>query len=319
MSATILVTGGAGFIGSHSVDQLLSEGHHVRVLDNFSSGKRHNLPEHPRLEIVAGDVRNRADVERAMDGVERCLHLAAQVSVARSVSHPDESAQHNVMGTLQVLHAACLHGLSRVVYASSAAVYGTPESLPLNEGARLRPLSPYGLEKWINERYASLQHQLHGLSSLGFRYFNVYGPRQDPQSPYAGVIALFVDALRHNHAPTIFGDGGQTRDFVFVADVARMNARALFSDHQGVCNLATGKASSLMDLIAALNTLLESQQVPRFAPPRSEDIRHSLGATARLHKWFGLTEPRSLEDGLKALIEHDARLTAQGPQEGQMA
>lgn len=301
-TTTILVTGGAGFIGSHTVERLLEDGHHVRVLDNFSSGKPTNLPRHDHLRIVHGDIRRMSDVQGAMQGVSHCIHLAAQVSVGLSVAHPQASAEHNVTGTLNVMQAGIDSGIARLVYASSAAVYGTPERLPLSEDCRSRPLSPYGLEKAINERYAALLEQLHGLSSLGLRYFNVYGPRQDPQSPYAGVISLFVDRLLAHRPATIFGDGGQTRDFVYVEDVARSNVAALFNDRRGVCNVATQRRASLLELVATLQELIGTSQAPEFAPPRAEDIRHSQGCNERLLDWLGTAPQWSLDDGLRALL-----------------
>ncbi len=298
MEDTVLVTGGAGFIGSHSVEALLAYGCRVRVLDNFSSGDIGNLPAHDNLEVIEGDIRKPEDLRRAMAGVGRCLHLAAQVSVAHSVERPCDSAENNILGTLRVLEAARDHGVPRVVYASSAAVYGEPESLPLTETARISPLSPYGLEKWVNERYASLFQTLHGLSSLGLRYFNVYGPRQSPSSPYAGVITRFVDCLSMGKAPTIYGDGEQTRDFIYVADVARFNLLALFADRDGVCNVATQRRTSLLELVEALQRGLESHVSPRLTEPRGEDIRHSLGSAERLIDWLGEAPSYTLDAGL---------------------
>lgn len=302
MEEKILVTGGAGFIGSHSTEALLSCGYKVRIIDNFSSGDRDNLPAHANLEIIEGDIREPQSLRRAMSGVTKCLHLAAQVSVAHSVEQPCNSAENNIMGTLRVLEAARDHGVARVVYASSAAVYGEPENLPLTEAARLSPLSPYGLEKWVNERYASLFQELHGLSSLGLRYFNVYGPRQSPTSPYAGVITRFVDHLRVGQSPTIYGDGKQTRDFIYVADVARFNVLALFADQNGVCNVASQHTTSLLQLVAALQRVLGSHVSPHLTEPRGEDIRHSLGSAERLVDWLGEAPFYTLDEGLEAYL-----------------
>lgn len=302
MEEKILVTGGAAFIGSHSVEALLADGCKVRVLDNFSSGSPDNLPAHDHLDIIEGDIRNPKDLCRAMEGVRRCLHLAAQVSVAQSVDSPRDSADNNILGTLGVLEAARDHGVSRVVYASSAAVYGEPESLPLSETARLSPLSPYGMEKWANERYASLFQTLYGLSTLGLRYFNVYGPRQSPASPYAGVITRFVDHVSARRAPTIHGDGKQTRDFIYVADVARFNVLALFAEHDGVCNVTTQQGTSLLALLEALQRKLGSSVSPYFSEPRGEDIRHSLGSAERLVDWLGETSAYTLDKGLDAYL-----------------
>ena len=231
---TVLVTGGAGFIGSHTVDLLLEQNFSVRVLDNFSNGSRSNLPEaNTQLEIIEGDITNVADVNEAMQGVDKCIHLAAQVSVVSSVEDASFSAQQNILGYVNIIEAIRKNNVSRLVYASSAATYGNPVELPLRESSLLNPESPYGLEKKVNEQYAELFLNLHGMSACGMRYFNVYGPRQDPKSPYAGVIALFVERIKNKQALTIFGDGLQTRDFVFVHDVARTNVAALQSDFNG--------------------------------------------------------------------------------------
>ena len=243
----VLVTGGAGFIGSHSVDALLAGGTEVVVLDNFSTGKTANLPSHARLTLERGDIRNRPDVAGAIVGCTHVLHLAAQVSVRASVEDPPGSAQHNVLGFVNVLDAARRAGVKRVVYASSASAFGDPGELPLSESSPLAPLSPYGLEKSCNEQYAALFKQIFGLSALGLRYFNVYGPRQDPASPYTGVINKFADRLRAGQPLTVFGDGGQTRDFIFVKDVARVNVAALAACRMARCASAPGTALRCSD------------------------------------------------------------------------
>ena len=219
----VLVTGGAGFIGSHTVEGLLEADARVRVLDNLSTGKRSNLPPHKHLDIQVGDIRNPNDVAMAMQGITHVLHLAAQVSVQASVESPPTSCSQNILGFVNVLHAARQQKVKRFVYASSAAVYGIPESVPLAENAELKPISPYGLEKYVNEQYATLFHSLYGFPSLGLRYFNVFGPRQDPKSPYAGVISKFIERISEQRPLTVFGDGLQTRDFIFVKDIARAN------------------------------------------------------------------------------------------------
>lgn len=224
------MTGGAGFIGSHTVDLLLVQNHSVRVLDNFSNGSRTNLPnESDNLTIIEGDIRHEQDVQQAMQGVDQCIHLAAQVSVVNSIEDASFSAQQNILGYVNIIEAMRKQNVSRLVYASSAAAYGNPVELPLKESSTLSPESPYGLEKKVNEQYAELFLNLHKLSACGMRYFNVYGPRQDPKSPYAGVIALFVQRIKDKQGLTIFGDGLQTRDFIFLHDVARANVAALQS------------------------------------------------------------------------------------------
>lgn len=298
----VLVTGGAGFIGSHSVECLLAGGHHVRVLDNLSSGRRENLPDHDHLEFLRGDVRDAANTAAACAGMDACLHLAAQVSVTRSIEDPPQSAEHNILGHVCMLHAARGAGIRRFVFASSAAVYGDPESLPLHEDSRLAPMSPYGLEKRVDEQYAALFRDLHGFSSLGLRYFNVYGPRQDPASPYAGVISRFTERLLNGQRPVVFGDGGQTRDFIYVADVARANAAALASDATGVCNVATGQSTSLLQLLDVLARITGRAAEPDFEPAREGDIRHSLGDPGRLGSLLGVQAGYTLEEGLNELV-----------------
>jgi UDP-glucose 4-epimerase len=242
----ILITGGAGFVGSHTVDLLLVQGQRVRVLDDFSSGRRENLPASALLETVQGDVRDPVAVEQAMQGITRVLHLAAHVSVVKSIEDPVASAAVNVGGFLVVLDAARRAGVGRFVYASSAAVYGATERVPVDESTPVRPQSPYGLEKAIDDQYALLFKELYGVRCLGLRYFNVYGPRQDPASPYSGVISRFLDCIRMGRPLTIFGDGRQTRDFVFVKDVAKVNVQALNANAFGVCNVGTGSSTSVL-------------------------------------------------------------------------
>lgn len=300
----VLVTGGAGFIGSHSVELLLNKHFHVRVLDNLSSGRLSNLPNHPHLEVMIGDICCSEDVHAAMQGVTHCLHLAAQVSVASSVEDPVGSATHNILGALNVMHAATKAHISKLVYASSAAVYGIPAQLPLREEVELCPLSPYGLEKWVDERYAALLSSLHGLPSLGLRYFNVYGPRQDPNSPYAGVIARFLDRLLSHQAPMVFGDGLQSRDFIFVGDIAHANLAALLSPQCGVCNVSTGQQINLLNLIHLLEQLTNCHLPPQHLPAKAEDIRDSCGSNQRLADWLVIQPRWSLTEGLGTLIEY---------------
>ena len=299
----VLVTGGAGFIGSHSVEALLAAGIRVTVLDNFSSGKRSNLPaRHPQLVVLEGDIRDPSAVSRALAGSTHVLHLAAQVSVQASVADPVNSCHNNVVGFLNVLDAARRAGVRRVVYASSAAVYGTPRTLPLSEDSTVAPISPYGLEKWIDDQYAQLYRDLYGFASLGMRYFNVYGPRQDPSSPYAGVISKFAAALDSGAPLRIFGDGMQTRDFVFVKDVARINLLALGADAGGVCNVGTGTSVTLLELVEALERAAGQTALRQFEPPATGDIRDSGMSPARLLEWFEEKPATPLSAGLAALL-----------------
>ncbi|MDQ1363931.1 MAG: Epimerase protein [Pseudomonadota bacterium] len=299
----VLITGGAGFIGSHTADLLMEQGTAVRVLDNLSSGHRENLPaQHKLLEFVKGDICDATAVRDAMQGITHCLHLAAQVSVVASLEDPEFSARQNIVGFVNVLDACRKQGVSRLVYASSAAIYGEPPKLPLDEEVPVKQLSPYGLEKQVNEYYADMYYRLYNFSSLGMRYFNVYGPRQDPKSPYAGVIALFVDRISAAKPVTVFGDGQQTRDFIYVRDVARANVAALNSHYQGACNVATGKRTSLLDLINTLSALTGNKTDVTFAPPRTGDIVHSLADPSRLNRELKTVAESPLREGLAALL-----------------
>ena len=301
----VLVTGGAGFIGSHTVDLLLEKYIPVRVLDNFSSGRRSNLDEsNPLLEIVTGDIVDTPTVREQLSGISHCLHLAAQVSVVASLEDPVHSATQNILGFVNVLSECHNQGIEKLVYASSAAVYGNPSQIPLPEDAEKSQLSPYGLEKQINEEYADLFSRLYGLSTLGQRFFNVYGPRQDPASPYAGVIALFVDAITQNREITIFGDGKQTRDFIYVKDVARANVAALQGDVTGACNIGTGIESTLLDLIEVLSMITSGNSKVNHEAARDGDIRHSLASVARMNRELGVEAQADIEEGLRALLKH---------------
>ena len=307
MRLSVLVTGGAGFIGSHTVDRLLAEGYSVRVIDNLSSGTRVNLPaHHPQFEFIHADVNDVVRLRAAMSGVDSCLHLAAQISVERSLADPVYSAEQNIMGSIQVLQAAREMGLSRMVYSSSAAVYGNPDQLSLDETLPLRPLSPYGLEKQILEQYADFYSQTFGLSCMGLRYFNVYGPRQNSASPYSGVIASFIDALLTGQPLHIFGDGQQQRDFIYVQDVVEANMTALQADCQGVCNVATGRHTSLLDLVKTLEDLTGQSIQPAFSAARQGDIHYSVGYVGRLLESLGVSARWSLYEGLKELLEYES-------------
>lgn len=298
-----LITGGAGFIGSHTSRLLLAQGHQVTVLDNLSNGRRENLPDHPMLRFVLGDIADPDAVTESLDGVDRVLHLAAQVSVASSVEEPRRSCHDNLLGYVTVLDGARRAGINRFVYASSAAVYGTPSELPLREISAPAPTSPYGLEKLVNDRYATLYRELHGMSTLGLRYFNVYGPGQDPTSPYSGVISFFVDHLRKGLPLTVYGDGLQTRDFVYVGDVAAANLNALTGTAEGVLNIGTGSSCTLLELIETLGRVAGIKPEVNHTAPREGDIRHSAMTPKRLQQVFGKIPSTPLEQGLRALWE----------------
>lgn len=297
----VLVTGGAGFIGSHTVERLLELGASVRVLDNFSSGRAANLPSHGQLDSVAGDVRDIGAVERALEGIDHVLHLAAQVSVTASVADPVASCQTNVVGFLNVLDAARRRNVKRLVYASSSAVYGLPRSDASGETAPPGPISPYGLEKLVDDQYGGMYSRLYGVSSLGLRYFNVFGPRQDASSPYSGVISVFMHRLRQREPLTVFGDGGQTRDFVYVGDVAEINARALDSRLEGICNVGTGHAVTLLELVGLMGKTAGRPAEVIQLPERPGDIRHSRADNTRLREQFQFNDFTSVAAGLERL------------------
>jgi UDP-glucose 4-epimerase len=300
----VLVTGGAGFIGSHTVEALLAAGAQVTVLDNFSSGKRANLPgARERLRVVEGDIRDLQAVRAAVDGASHVLHLAAQVSVQASIADPLDSCRQNVLGFVTVLEAARSARVGRVVFASSAAVYGTPRELPLTEASPVAPISPYGLEKSIDEQYGRLYAGLYSLATFGLRFFNVYGPRQDPQSPYSGVISKWHGALATGAAVRIFGDGLQTRDFVYVGDIAQVNVRALAATETGVCNVGTGASVTLLDMLATLERVGGRVADRHFEPAADGDIKFSATSTERLRERIGYVPATGLESGLGALLQ----------------
>ncbi|HEY9720504.1 MAG TPA: SDR family NAD(P)-dependent oxidoreductase [Oscillatoriaceae cyanobacterium] len=302
----VLLTGGAGFIGSHSAECLLAQGAQVVVYDNLSTGRLDNLQKlSGKLHFVHGDLRDYARLEQALRGCDAVLHLAAVVSVPESIAQPLFAHEINASGTLNVLEAARKLGVPRVVLASSAAVYGANAALPLREEAPPQPLSPYAAQKWLGESYASNYARLHGLSTIALRYFNVYGPRQDPASPYSGVLSRFIQATLAGAPVTIFGDGRQTRDFVYVEDVARANAAAVLAKTTGatVLNVGTGQA---VDLIAALDAIVAHSEKPplppTFGPPREGDIRHSLADVRRAEELLGFRARTAFSEGIARTI-----------------
>lgn len=299
--AIVLVIGGAGFIGSHTVDLLLQDGYRVRVLDNFSTGRRENLPaSHPGLEILTGNLNNHRLLQEAFTNVNAVLHLAAQVSVQRSIEDPISSCEQNILGFLRVLEQA-RRSVVRVVYASSAAVYGDPQFLPLHEDGPTQPISPYGLEKYSNELYAQLFQKMYGLSVLGLRYFNVYGTRQDPSSPYSGVISRFIDQLRNGQPLTIRGDGLQERDFIHVSDVARANVAALKGRYSGVINVASGTKTTVRDLAELLIAGNEGKGEVQLVSKVEGDILQSRADITRMGQLLTGTTIL-LEQGLRDLL-----------------
>lgn len=301
----ILVTGGAGFIGSNLVDALLASGHSVRVLDNLSTGSLHNLSKAKsfgnRFDFCHVDIKNFNDVVEASKDVRSIIHLAAQVSVQYSLQNPVNSANSNIIGFVNMLEAARVNKVPRFIYASSAAVYGQPVELLLNEESSVRPISPYGLEKLINEQYAGLYSDIHKISCLGFRFFNVYGPRQDPKSAYAGVISKFFERIASDQSITIFGDGYQTRDFVYVADVANACAKAIDSKASGVLCVGTGRSVNLLQLVEGIETAIGKKANILHAEPVKGDIVHSSMIPKRLAEALQVSANIALHDGLRLL------------------
>lgn len=306
----VLVTGGAGFIGSHLVEALTTRGNRVRVLDDFSTGRRQNLAmiDAGRLELIEGDVRDAATTDAVATGVDAIVHLAAVASVQASVDNPPRTHAVNFLGTLNMLEAARKNRVGRFLLASSAAVYGDNPEIPLREEAVLQPLTPYAADKLASEYYLDFYRRRFGLQACAFRFFNIYGPRQDPTSPYSGVISIFAERIRTGEELLIYGDGAQSRDFVFVADLIQVLMRAL--DLQTLpahpVNIGTGQAVTLNELVAVLSTLSRGTPRVTYAAPRSGDIRHSLAAIDRLKKNFGLTPSIPLKGGLQTLLESAA-------------
>ncbi len=302
----ILVTGGAGFIGSHLADALLARGHRVRVLDNLSTGKRANLPlDNPRLELIEGDVADIGAVQTALAGCTAVAHLAAVASVQASVDDPVGTHQSNFIGTLNLCEAMREQGVRRVLFASSAAVYGqNGEGTAIDEDTPKAPLTPYAADKLASEHYLDFYRRQHGLEPAIFRFFNIFGPRQDPSSPYSGVISIFVERARAGRPITLFGDGEQTRDFVYVADLVTLLVQALEAPQveAGAVNVGLDRATSLNQLLAALADILGNLPPVTHGEARAGDIRHSRADNRRLLARFVFPEPTPLRDGLARLL-----------------
>lgn len=301
----VLVTGGAGFIGSHIVEELLRGGASVRVLDNFSSGKGENLGTfRGHLEILDGDLRDAQTVKSAMQDMELVFHLAAFVSVPQSMADPETCFAVNVAGTVTLLEAARQAGVYKVVLSSSTAVYGDTDKFPTDEETPLKPLSPYALSKQVNELYARFYTRSFNLPVVALRYFNVYGPRQRPDSDYAAAIPIFVRHLAAGEPIAIHGDGKQSRDFIFVKDVVRANLMAAESDVAGEAfNICTGRETTLLDLLEELSELSPRQPEVRFEAPRPGDIYRSAGNPQKAATSFGFRAQTSLADGLAQTTE----------------
>jgi nucleoside-diphosphate-sugar epimerase len=300
-----LVTGGAGFIGSHLAEELLRRGHHVRIVDSLITGKRRNLDHLTAADFLEGDLAEPGVAERAVAGVDFVLHQAAIPSVPRSVKDPVTSNRANITASLNLLVAARDAGVKRLVYAGSSSAYGNTPTLPKREDMATGPLSPYALQKLVVEQYCRMFTQLYGLETVTTRYFNVFGPRQDPGSPYSGVISLFATALLEGRQPIIYGDGEQTRDFTYVANVVDGVLRA--AEAPGVAgqmmNLATGGRISLNDLLKTMNGILGTNIAAVYREPRAGDVRDSQADITRARALLGYTPLVDLEEGLRRTLD----------------
>jgi UDP-glucose 4-epimerase len=300
-----LVTGGAGFIGSNIVEELLQRGNTVRVLDNFATGKRENLKDFTKdIDLIEGDIRSFHIVQQAVKGIDVILHQAALPSVPRSIKDPITSNEVNVVGTLNILEASKDAGVKRVVYASSSSVYGDNPELPKHEGMIPNPLSPYAVSKLAGEKYCSVYSRLYGIETVALRYFNVFGPRQDPNSQYSAVIPLFIKAIMNDKQPIIFGDGKQSRDFTYVANVVEANILAATKDVESglVMNCACHGQITLNSLVHELNVLLDKDIKPFYADKRPGDILHSFADITKIQHELGFNPKVDFNIGIRMTL-----------------
>jgi UDP-glucose 4-epimerase len=304
--AHYLVTGGAGFIGSNIVEALIEKGEKVRVVDNFSTGKKENItPFMERIEFMEADILDMEAMKDACKGIDYVLHQAALPSVPRSVTDPISSNRTNVDGTVNILWAAKEAGVKRVVYASSSSAYGNKSVLPKKEDMPADPLSPYAISKYAGELYAQIFYQIYGLSTVSIRYFNVFGPRQDPSSQYAAVIPKFINSLMTSSPPVIFGDGEQSRDFTFVKNVVQANILAVQAEEASghVFNIACGKRITLNQLVKKLKGILNSPLDPIYTDPRPGDVKHSLADISKAERILNYKPTYNMEEGLHETVE----------------
>lgn len=312
----ILITGGAGFIGSNLTEYFLGKGHEVVVLDNFATGHRHNIAQHegnPNFQLIEGDIRNMVDCEKAVNGVDYVLHQAALGSVPRSIKDPQTSNEVNVSGFLNMLVAARDAKVKRFIYAASSSTYGDSEALPKVEDKIGKPLSPYAITKYVNELYAEIFSKTYGLETIGLRYFNVFGRRQDPNGAYAAVIPLFVKKFMNHESPVINGTGDYSRDFTYVDNVIQMNERAMLTDNPAavntVYNTAVGDRTTLNQLVGYLKEFLTdfdteiSKVEVVYGPNRQGDIPHSLASVDKARQLLGYEPSHVIKDGLKEAVK----------------
>lgn len=304
--AVYLVTGGAGFIGSNLVEELIKRDEKVRVIDNFCTGRHENIEEFvPKIELVRGDIRNLDTVREAVEGVDFVLHEAALTSVVRSIEHPLATTETNIEGTLNVLVAAREAKVKRVIYASSSSIYGNAPTLPKREEMIPNPLSPYAVSKVSGEYYCQVFYRIYGLESVILRYFNVFGPRQDPVSQYAAVIPKFIKAMLNGKSPTIYGDGEQSRDFTFVENVVEANVLACKAEKVAgeVFNIGCGKRTVVNELARIIGKLMDQNVKPIYADPRPGDVKHSLADITKAQRLLNYRPKVDIEEGLKRIIQ----------------
>ncbi len=308
-----LVTGGAGFIGSNIVAELLRQGHEVRVLDNFATGKRENilpLLKNHSLQLIEGDLRSFHIVRTAVKGVDYILHQGALPSVPRSINDPITTNDVNILGMLNVLEAAKEFAVKRIVLASSSSIYGNSETLPKVESMPVNPMSPYALTKYAQERYCQVFYQLYGVETVALRYFNVFGPNQDPTSEYSAVIPKFIKLILDDKQPLIFGDGSQSRDFTFVDNNVWANIRACEAEKAPgeVINIACGERYTMIDLVMMINEILGKNVEPLFAADRAGDVKHSLASIDKARDILGFKVLVDFKTGLEKTIEYYSRI-----------
>jgi len=303
-----LVTGGAGFIGSNLVRKLLEMNEDVRILDNFATGKRENilpLINNPHLTLIEGDLRSFHIVRTAVKDVDYILHQGALPSVPRSINDPITTNDVNILGTLNILEAAKEFGVKRVICASSSSIYGNSETLPKVETMPVNPMSPYALTKYAQERYCQIYYNLYGLETVALRYFNVFGPNQDPTSQYSAVIPKFIKLMREDKEPVIYGDGTQSRDFTYVENVVFANILACNAEKATgeVINIACGKSYTLLDLVKMINEILGKNIEPKFDPERPGDVKHSWAGIDKAKELLGYGVKVDFKEGLARTID----------------